>query len=1218
MNKLLAVAVLLSIFGLSQVSAQNRTLNLNDTLEGEYEEIPIYLKSNSAFADKAKRLRELKINPNIQNSELMQVNDTILLDLFADIQYKALIEKISVDINGTTIIRARLADTDFGYCWISTYEGKSLVKIDVPESNESYTSAYDQATETYYLLQVDKAQEDILEGGPSLIPPADSLQKESPKKKQDTNVRSSGAVDNTITEGLEDGPIIPNDEFSQDTITLLIVYTPAAASWSSSNEISINNTISMLMDRAQLSLDNSSTLLTLELVHSAQVDYSEVNASVDLGNLRDPSDGDMDIVHSWRDAYAADVVVLLEYTNDVGGMGYLLNSLSGAPAYAFSLTRVQQAGTSYTTIHEIGHNMGCHHHKEQNFQPGPGIFSYSAGWRWTGTDSEYYCSVMTYTSGSYFVDGITHTRIAYFSNPDVSHQTVPTGDAADGDNAWTIRQTKGVISTYRTESNISNLTYLPAYNSLDVTGTTVNSSLRVENNGTEAVGEFYIDYYLSATTIISPGSDYSIGSDYISGLLAGGHSDESLNVDVSTVNPGIPDGSYYMYFMIDAQDMVIESSEADNDYLFLSPMVYVGTTDCPDSYEPNDDLPSAAVSAFSTLDNSNYNSSINGTIHDESDEDYYRINASVTGTLQLDLPAPPADFDLELLDESGQTVASSTTLGSESLTYEITDSETGYYYIYLYGYQGANSCTGYTLSLDWNPNPLDVTPDSRTVDPTAGSTTFNVSSSAAWDVSDDASWVNTSETNSTTLGVTYDANLTTSSRTANITVTADGGLSETVTLIQEANNCPDSYETNNTLPTATTSAFSTLGTNIYNSSVHGTVHDASDVDYFSLNITEAGTLTIQMPDPPADPDLELLNASGQQVAFSGTQGSETLNYQITVSTTGIYYIHVYGYDGASSCEEYSLHLGWIPDQLDVSPNSITIDYTGGVCSNCFDVSTNTAWEVNDDASWLTATASSETAISLDFSTNTSESSRTALITVTGVSGLTETTTVTQTGQPQYPNLLTYKPDGWEDGIIVSSVKGTYQNSDVYQGRISYIDFALTNNGTVNAGEHNSCIYLDSETIRCIEFSGFAVNYNFLISDWEYTFADSGWHKLQISADVDNDALESDESDNIYEIDVYVISTTDIENSGFSDKVNLYPNPSGGKFILEINNALGERYQVEIVDPTGKVIWNGHIENQGTHISESIDLSGSPAGLYFVKVHNKNFNSVKKLIIAESY
>ncbi len=40
---------------------------------------------------------------------------------------------------------------------------------------------------------------------------------------------------------------------------------------------------------------------------------------------------------------------------------------------------------------------------------------------------------MTYESGDYFEDGITHTRVGYFSNPALQYEGVPTGDDFDAD-----------------------------------------------------------------------------------------------------------------------------------------------------------------------------------------------------------------------------------------------------------------------------------------------------------------------------------------------------------------------------------------------------------------------------------------------------------------------------------------------------------------------------------------------------------------------------------------------------------------------------------------------------------------------------------------------------------------------------------------------------------------------------------------------------------------
>lgn len=140
-----------------------------------------------------------------------------------------------------------------------------------------------------------------------------------------------------------------------------------------------------------------------------------------------------------RDAYGADLVVLLGDFSFTGGVAFLLDTPAGLPEMAFSLTRVQQASWTYTVVHEIGHNMGCHHHKEQNQFANPGIFPYSAGWRWVGNDGITYSTIMTYQSGEYWEDSITSVDIGYFSDPDILFQEIPIGDAVKANNARTLR-----------------------------------------------------------------------------------------------------------------------------------------------------------------------------------------------------------------------------------------------------------------------------------------------------------------------------------------------------------------------------------------------------------------------------------------------------------------------------------------------------------------------------------------------------------------------------------------------------------------------------------------------------------------------------------------------------------------------------------------------------------------------------------------------------------
>lgn len=345
--------------------------------------------------------------------------------------FTARVQRIETDVNGTLTLWAPLEGREFGHFSISVTEDQALGEILLPDEQRRYVIRFDAASGENVAGALTDEEVDELPSGPSIVPPLpDPAPADSGAGKKALPLSDLGNDGNTV-------------------IDLLIVYTPAAATWAGGTA-GINNVIAQAMSRAQTAMDNSHIAITFRLVHSAQVTYTESGSSnTDVDRLQKTSDGYMDEVHTWRNQYGADVVSLMTTANDTGGLGYLLSSTGGMPTYAFNLTRVQQAATSYTVIHEIGHNMGAHHHKAQNVQPGPGLYSYAAGWRWTGTNGVRYCSVMSYDSGTYFSDGLTHTRVAYFSNPNVNHQGVASGNAADGDNARTLSNIRGVVAAYR-------------------------------------------------------------------------------------------------------------------------------------------------------------------------------------------------------------------------------------------------------------------------------------------------------------------------------------------------------------------------------------------------------------------------------------------------------------------------------------------------------------------------------------------------------------------------------------------------------------------------------------------------------------------------------------------------------------------------------------------------------------------------------------------------
>jgi len=301
--------------------------------------------------------------------------------------------------------------------------------------------------------------------------------------------------------------------------------------------------------------------------------------------------------------------------------------------------------------------------------------------------------------------------------------------------------------------------------------------------------------------------------------------------------------------------------------------------------------------------------------------------------------------------------------------------------------------------------------------------------------------------------------------------------------------------------------------------------------------------------------------------------------------------------------------------LEVSPNSRTVAATAGTTS--FSVSTNVEWSVTDDASWLTATKTDGTTISVSYSSNTSTSSRTANITVTGTDGISETLTITQSFVSNYINLTPYLPSGWEDKIVVSSERGTFLNGDVTEGQASYIDFAWINDGNVDAGNHKCRLYFDEQEILWAEVPNLTSGYYQNGVDGKYFFIETGWHMLKLIVDADNSVNELNEFDNVYEKQIYIHSITSYRNNlSLSERVLVFPNPTSGMFQLEIQYAISDSYIIKIADPTGKIIMNRKIENQGFVISESVDISWNPSGIYFLQISDNTASVVRKIVIAK--
>jgi hypothetical protein len=163
--------------------------------------------------------------------------------------------------------------------------------------------------------------------------------------------------------------------------------------------------------------------------------YDSGNMTTDRNRFRINGDGYMDEVHILRDAYRADVGVLI---TDVGYYCGIASAIYASSSTAFVVVAQNCATGYYSFGHEIGHLHGCRHNTQADpnttpFAYGHGYYYQAGGWR----------TVMSYNCPG------GCTRIPYWSNPNVTYGGVAMGTANTNDNHRVLNETCSYIAGFR-------------------------------------------------------------------------------------------------------------------------------------------------------------------------------------------------------------------------------------------------------------------------------------------------------------------------------------------------------------------------------------------------------------------------------------------------------------------------------------------------------------------------------------------------------------------------------------------------------------------------------------------------------------------------------------------------------------------------------------------------------------------------------------------------
>jgi Secretion system C-terminal sorting domain len=76
----------------------------------------------------------------------------------------------------------------------------------------------------------------------------------------------------------------------------------------------------------------------------------------------------------------------------------------------------------------------------------------------------------------------------------------------------------------------------------------------------------------------------------------------------------------------------------------------------------------------------------------------------------------------------------------------------------------------------------------------------------------------------------------------------------------------------------------------------------------------------------------------------------------------------------------------------------------------------------------------------------------------------------------------------------------------------------------------------------------------------------------------------------------------------------YPNPSKGRFHVSLEAGKSGNLTIQVLDPGGQVFHEETFPNFKGHLSKEIDISGSPSGIYYLRVIQGSSYLTRKVVL----
>jgi len=347
------------------------------------------------FHDDPAAIRQdnVSLNEDLLLSERLGLGtvEEITLNLFPDVSYTGTHAETELAYGGGYVVRYDLGDGGWDYAAFSVL-------------NDAVSGVVHVGERIFTIGNVGDGELTVSEVDPALYEPC--------------GVDASHKVGASKLNGAGGG------RASGHTAHIMVVFTDDCVTAEGGID-GANSLANLAVSEMNRALAQGDGLLRVNLVHTYETVYTQSGSqSTDLGRLRDTSDGYMDEVHGFRDAYGADFVELF-IANYGSGVAYVnCDGTSGWAGNAFSVGKNTRVAATYTLAHELGHNMGLQHDAANS--GGSCSTAYCFGWETANGTGTTYGSVMSYLG----------SRRPIYSNPAMDAPNGwAMGDAAVADNA---------------------------------------------------------------------------------------------------------------------------------------------------------------------------------------------------------------------------------------------------------------------------------------------------------------------------------------------------------------------------------------------------------------------------------------------------------------------------------------------------------------------------------------------------------------------------------------------------------------------------------------------------------------------------------------------------------------------------------------------------------------------------------------------------------------